>query len=178
MKPTKAFLLRAGVIAAGVVSGAWTPLVAPDSATAAPTKSCVSSQLAVSSGRPQGTAGTTYIPLVFTNKGATCALWGVATIQPVTGGAHRALGPLARNLSMGEMPVRQVIARGHAVSDALGVVDTGNFSPSACVARTANGVVVSLGSFVHATFLHLPITVCTKRSSVTTRLLVPGVNGY
>jgi hypothetical protein len=39
-------------------------------------------------------------------------------------------------------------------------------------------VVVRLGSFIHATYVRLAITVCTKRTSVTTKLLAPGVNGY
>ena len=98
-------------------------------------------------------------------------------IQPVAGNAHHAVGPMARSLSMGQMPARHVIAKGQSVSVAFGVVETGNYTPSTCVARSASGVVVSLGSFVHSTYVHLPIIVCTKRTSITTRLIVAGTTG-
>jgi hypothetical protein len=138
--------------------------------------SCVPAQMRVTHGAAQGTAGTTYIPLVFTNTGATCALWGVASVQPVLA-SRRALGPAARNQSMGEMPARHVLTRGRSVSVAFGVVETGNFTASSCVAREASGVVVSLASFVRPTYLRLPISVCTKRASTTTRLIVDGSLG-
>ena len=138
---------------------------------------CVSSQLTLAHGQSQGTAGTTYVPIVITNHRGTCAIWGVPAIQPVSGATHRALGPIARNLSMGEMAMRQVISRGASVSVAFGVVDTGNYSSSTCVARRANGVKVSLGGFFANRFVDLPITVCTKITSTTTRLLAKGSQG-
>ena len=138
---------------------------------------CASSQLTLTHGRSQGTAGTTYVPIVVTNSRGTCALWGVPAIQPVSGAAHRALGPIARNLSMGEMAARQLIAKGASVSVAFGIVDTGNYSSSTCVARRANGVKVSLGGFFANRFVGFPFTVCTKITSTTTRLLAKGSLG-
>lgn len=146
-------------------------------AGAANVANCVSSQLTLTHGRGQGTAGTTYVPLVITNHQGTCAIWGVPAIQPVSGAAHRALGPTARNLSMGEMAVRQVIAKGASVNVAFGIVDTGNYSASSCAARRANGVKVSLGGFFANRFVALPFSVCTKITSTTTRLLSPGSRG-
>jgi hypothetical protein len=176
MKSIK-FLAAVGLLASTLTtSGLLAASQFSSSASSAP--SCRSSRIAVTHGAPQGTAGTTYIPLRFTNEGAACAIWGVPVIQPVVGASHKPVGPGARNLSTGEMPVRHVVAKGAAVSVAFGVVDTGNYSASACVARSASGVIVTLGSFARATYLHLPITVCTKRWSVTTRLIVPGVSGY
>jgi len=66
-------------------------------------------------------------------------LFGVPTIQPVIGAAHRALGPLAKNESMGEMPALHTLAVGASVSVAFGVVDTGNLTASTCGARRARG---------------------------------------
>jgi len=166
----------ATVLSSAVGIGATT-LLTTAPASAAPVHNCVSSQIKVSHGPAQGTAGTTYYAIVFTNKGAACALWGVPTIQPVKGAAHHAVGPMARSLSMGMMPVRQVVAKGHSVSVAIGVTDTGNYTPSACVAAKADGILVALGSFVHSTYVHLPISVCTKLTSVTTKLIVPGMTG-
>jgi hypothetical protein len=170
--------VAAVAMAAGGLVAAAGPGATESVASAATVGSCASSQVTVSHGAPQGTAGTTYVPIIFTNTGAKCAIWGVPAIQPVAGSAHRAVGPLAHSLSMGEMPVRHLLAKGRSVSVAFGVVDTGNFTPSTCVARSANGVIVTLDSFVRPTYVHLPIAVCTKRSSTTTKLIVAGVNGY
>lgn len=145
-------------------------------ASGATVASCVPGQMRVTNGAAQGTAGTTYIPLIFTNTGATCAIWGVPSVQPVLA-SRRALGPAARNQSMGEMPIRHVLAKGHSVSVAFGVVETGNYTTSSCVARSASGVVVALVDFVRPTYLHLPISVCTKRASTITHLIVAGSLG-
>ncbi|HUY42676.1 MAG TPA: DUF4232 domain-containing protein [Acidimicrobiales bacterium] len=163
-----AVLLAPGVTVLG-------SLAAP--AGAANVSDCVSSQLTLAHARSQGTAGTTYVPIVITNHRSTCAIWGVPAIQPVSGAAHRALGPLARNLSMGEMAMRQVIAKGASVSVAFGIVDTGNYPSATCAARRASGVKVSLGNFFANRFVGFPLTVCTKIASTTTRLLAKGSQG-
>ncbi|HVA69697.1 MAG TPA: DUF4232 domain-containing protein [Acidimicrobiales bacterium] len=167
-------LLTGGLLGVGGLSAAATTRA----------KSCVSTQITVSRGAAQGTAGTNYYAIVFTNTGphvnlrvTACTLFGVPTIQPVIGSSHRPLGPPARNESMGEMPALHTLAEGQSVSVAFGVVDTGNIAPSRCGARKGRGVVVTLGTFVRPTYLNLPITVCTKRASTTTRLISPGVTG-
>jgi hypothetical protein len=168
-------VLVAGAVttgAAGAVPGFESAL-----ATAAAAKSCTPAQIAVSHGAPQGTAGTTFIPIIFKDTGATCTIFGVPSVQAVSGKAHHPVGPPARNQSMGEMPAIHTIAKGQAVSDAFGVVDTGNYTASTCGARSANGVIVTLGDFVHSRYVKMPITVCTKRSSTTTRLITPGTSG-
>jgi len=166
----------AGLLASGFAFSGSLLLGQSSSATTVP--SCVSGHLTVSLGQPQGAAGTIYYPIVFTNKGGECAIWGVPTLQPVNGVAHLAVGPPARNTSLGMMPVRHLFARGHSVSVAFGVVETGNYTPSTCVARSASGVMVSLAPFVRPTFVHLSIMVCTKRASTTTQLLASGITGY
>ena len=168
-KSVVSIMLVAGVAPVAALAQAST-------SSAAVTPSCVASQLSVSVGRAQGTAGTTYYPIVFTNRAGTCAIWGVPAIQPVAKGRH-ALGPMARNTSMGMMPLRHVIKYGQSVSVAFGVVETGNYPAASCVARHAVGVDVSLASFVASTYRPLSITVCTHRASTTTRLLAPGSRG-
>jgi hypothetical protein len=173
----KRVLVAASVGLSSLVASGTMALSAATSASAAPVKNCAPAQITVTHGAADGTAGTTFYPIVFTNTGEACAIFGVPAIQPVAGRAHHAVGPLARSLSMGEMPARHVIAKGQAVSVAVGVIDAGNYTPSTCVMRSANGVEVTLGTFVSSRFVHLPITVCTKRSSVTTRLITAGVTG-
>lgn len=177
MSSIKRVLVAMGIGASALVTGGFATFSGSLVASAATVKNCVLAQIKVTHGAADGTAGTTYYPIVFTNTGATCAIFGVPAIQPVAGSDHHAVGPLARSLSMGEMPVRHVIAKGQSVSVAFGVVETGNYTPSTCVAHSANGVVVTLGSFVTSRFVHLPISVCTKRTSITTRLITSGVTG-
>ena len=171
-------------LAGGMFAGGLLGVVGSTAAAATGAKSCRSTQITVSRGVAQGTAGTSYYALVFTNTGprvrtnaSACTLFGVPMIQPVIGPSHRPLGPPARNESMGEMPAMHTLAKGSSVSVAFGVVDPGNIGASACGARKARGVIVSLGSFVRPTYLSLPITVCTKVASTTTRLVSSGVTG-
>lgn len=169
---------RAVLVVVAVAAGVATPILGAGAATPrVAVRSCTPSAMSVSRGTSQGAAGTIYTPLVFTNHGAACAIWGVPSVQPVAGAAHRPVGPAAHNQSMGEMPMRHVLATGRSVSAAFGVVETSNFTPSRCVARHANGVLVSLGGFVRRTFVPMSISVCTTRASTTTRLIIAGVNG-
>lgn len=169
------------IVALGVAGALVAPAlsVTPAGAVGArvATRNCVASQLSVSHGTPNGAAGTIFIPIVFTNHGPACALWGVPAIQPVSGARHNPVGPLARNESMGEMPVRHVVKTGRSVSAAVGFTETGNYPSASCVAKKVSGVLVTLGSFVSRRYVALSDTVCTKRSSVSTRLLVAGVTG-
>ncbi len=173
---TRRILVTAVVLAAAAT---LTPVL-NTSANALVAKNCVTSQLGVRVGTPQGAAGTIYYPVIFTNRGAACALWGVPHIQPVVGGpAHRriAVGPPARNVSLGQMPVRLVVAHGRSVSDAFGVSESGNYPTNVCRAATARAIVVTLSPFVAATLLGLNISVCTRQASTSTRLLAPGTSG-
>jgi len=175
-------LARSATVIVGLVAGSFvaggSALLSATPVSGSTIKSCAPAQIKVSHGPSDGTAGTIYIPIVFTNTGATCTIFGVPAIQPVTGSTHHFVGPIAHNESMGEMPALHTLAKGHSVSDAFGVVATGNFTPSTCVARRAQGVLVSMGSFVTSRYVALAMTVCTKRASTTTRLVAPGVTGF
>ena len=158
--------------------------LAPDalaSGASVPAPNCVSAQLRVSLATPQGAAGTIYVPVVITNTGRACQIWGVPAIQPVvvtTARRFTPVGPRARNTSIGQMPVRHVVAKGKSLRDAVGVTETGNYPPSTCRARNATGVVVSLGGFLTGVYVPLKISVCTRLASTTTRLIAAGTTGY
>ena len=140
------------------------------------TPNCRAAQLTLTRGSHHVVGHVTYTALVVTNTATTCALWGVPAIQPV-GAKHRPVGPLARSLSMGEMPVRHVIARGVSVSASFGVTNTTSVPASTCHAARSKGIVVALGSFFSGRFLPMPLSVCTASASTTTRLLAPGTKG-
>jgi hypothetical protein len=172
---TLRILASAGLVTSGLALTSGTL-----AAAAVSVKNCTPAHLKVSLGVAQGTAGTIYYPILFTNTGTICALWGVAKVQPVVGGTSRShvkVGPPARNVSIGEMPVRHVVKTGHAVSDAYGVTESGNYTKSACLPKNAGAIVVSMGTFVNQVYVALKISVCTKLASTTTRLIVPGTTG-
>ncbi len=164
------------LVASVLVAGATFIIPSLSASASAVAGSCVPAQMSLSLGRPSGAAGTIYYPIVMTNRARQCAIWGVPAIQPVDA-TRRALGPSARNTSMGEMPVRHVLAHGQSVSVGFGVSETGNYSRATCQPRVAHGVIVSLAPFVRPTYLALVISVCTREASTTTRLLAPGVTG-
>jgi Domain of unknown function (DUF4232) len=159
-------------VAAAALLGGLTLLSGSPALAAAP--NCVSSQMKLSIGRSNGAAGTIYYPIVFTNQGGTCVIWGVPAVQPVAGASHHAVGPTARNNSMGQMPARHTLKTGQSVYDAYGVGETGNYTPSRCGPRNASGVRVSLAGFVRPRYLALKISTCTKLASTHTQLLSPG----
>ncbi len=161
------------VVAAGCALGAVVGQVA---ASAGAVPACRATQLRVSLGRPNGTAGTTYYPIVFTDTRGRCALWGVPRVQPV-GSGRRPVGPPASNDSVGRMAVRHVVARGQSVSAPLGVTDTGNYPSSRCAARAVLGVEIALTGFVPWTYRPLRTTVCTRLASTHVQLLVAGSTG-
>ncbi|MFI5035360.1 MAG: DUF4232 domain-containing protein [Acidimicrobiales bacterium] len=172
MKTAKTLITLAAAVGGLVVGGGGS------AASASPTPSCKPAQMVVSRGAAQGTAGTIYYPIIFTNTGGTCTIFGVPHIQPVVGPMHHALGPAAGNASMGEMPALHRLARGQSVSVGYGVTESGNFSVASCHPKTANGILVSLTPFVKSTFVKMTISVCTSRVSTHSRLLSPGKLGY
>ncbi len=164
--------------AAAAVLVAAAPLLAGSArAEAAGVPACASAQLVVYVGVSSGTAGTIYYSLVLTNRRAACVLWGVPAIQPVAGPTGRALGPPARNASVGQMPARHVVARGSSVSVAWGVSEVGNYPPARGRAAHAWGVTIALRPFLAPRRVRLASAVCTRLASTTTRLVAPGVTG-
>jgi hypothetical protein len=100
---------------------------------------CATSSLAVRLGTSQGTAGSTYVELDFTNiSGAACTLYGYPGVS-FTSGTDDAtqIGAAAAEISS---PARQLVTLApKAVAGAvLRVVFAGNFPASACHSVTAH----------------------------------------
>lgn len=110
---------------------------------------CATSALRLSVGRGNGTAGTTYYPLIFTNVGSkACAVSGVPSVQPTLGAVAAAnptpVGPPAtvRDLSSSGYGDAVRLAPKAQASAAFGVGDTANFSASQCVAASFRSITV------------------------------------
>jgi hypothetical protein len=144
---------------------------------------CTAPALRITVGRANGAAGTIYYPIVFTNVGAkACQLSGVPSVQPATGAlagvAHVAVGPLSsvsnRSASGYGNPVR--LSRGDKASAALGVTETGNYTPSQCVAASFQSLDVSLQGSGNW-WVPLKATTCTLLASTSVSGVVAGTSG-
>ena len=138
---------------------------------------CRSGRLHVTLGGGQGAACTEYFPLIFTNTGRTCQLWGTPRVQPMTN-RHVAVGPSAVVLSTGVAATTFVVGRSKSVSAPFGVQEAGNYSVDLCVPRDAQTLQVRLAGFRAPTYLRLRTTVCTARASTHVDQLVRGTSGY
>jgi len=124
---------------------------ATDTVTATPSESrlttsagsvptCRTSQLSVRLGKGEVAAGTTFQPIVFTNKGrSTCALRGypgVSFVAPATG---RQVGAAASHDP--QNPVTAIlIAPASSASAQLGIANFQNFDPRECLSHPVSGL--------------------------------------
>lgn len=148
---------------------------------------CASSDLRVSVGQSDGTAGTIFFPLIFDNVSShACVISGTPTVQPTTGSlagvAHILVGPAATDRTIASSGYGDSVrlAPGEKASAAFGVVETGNFTPSQCVARKFQSLSVGVSSVSDGAswFVALSSTTCTLLSSTNISGLVPGVTGF
>lgn|GEM_PF-1836357 len=148
--------------------------------------SCASTQLKLSVGQPDGTAGTIFFPLIVTNVGShACVLSGTPSVQPTSGSlagdAHILVGPRATLRGTGSTGYGDSIRLWpHAkASAAYGVVETGNFSPSQCVSKNFESLSVGISSVSRDTswFVPLSSTTCSKLASTNISGFVPGTSG-
>ncbi|MFZ1063664.1 MAG: DUF4232 domain-containing protein [Acidimicrobiales bacterium] len=147
---------------------------------------CASSALRMSVGQSNGTAGTIFYPLIVTNVSKhACVVSGTPSVQPTTGSlaglAHILVGPAATIRDTGSTGYGDSIrlAPGQKASAAYGVVETGNFSPSQCVAKSFQSLSVGIASASGGAnyFLALASTACTKLASTNISGFVPGITG-
>lgn len=141
------------------------------------------SMLTVSVGQSNGAAGTIYYPLVLLNPtSAACTISGIPTVQPTSrrtsGSSYSPVGPAARKLNLSAQglgnPVR--LAPNASASVAFGVSETGNYTPSDCVAKAAKSVTLSIGA-VHGIWTPMSISVCTKLASTSVSGVSPTTTG-
>ncbi len=104
------------------------------------TGACATSALKVSLGQPNGAAGTTFYPLRFVNTSKVgCTLHGYPGVSAVTASGKQ-IGSPASRISASSKTV--TLLPGKTQSAVLGIIDTGDFSPSQCAPVTAAGLKV------------------------------------
>ena len=99
---------------------------------------CTTSGLSVKLGAANGAAGSSFIPIVFTNTtGSSCSLLGYPGVSFVTGQGGSQIGSAAARVAT--QPANNIVlAAGGVANASLRVVDAQNFSSSACQLTTAS----------------------------------------
>ena len=163
------------------------PSVAPSSPTPSPSSKptvhtepmipatqCPSSALRVTVNKTRGgaAAGTSYVALDFTNtSGHSCHMFGFPGVSFVTGNPGSQIGAAAsRQTTFG--PENVTLASGAVAHAWLGVVNAGNFSPSACGPVTAHWLKVYPPDQFTALYTRFTAQVCSKKVSTGTPLII------
>jgi hypothetical protein len=166
----------ARIVSAAAIATSALVIVVPSSAGArrvahaAATPGCSSSQLVNwLDTNANGTAGTIFYELQFTNLGNTCTLRGYPGVSAVSL-SHQQLGRPARRVT-GIKLKTITLKRGATVKAALGIEDTGAIPSSQCKAVTAAGLRVFAPNTTGSTVIPFPFSTCSASgtSSLTIR---------
>jgi hypothetical protein len=139
-----------------------------------PATQCPTSALRakVSKTRGGAAAGTSYVALEFTNtSGHRCDLYGFPGVSFRTGNPGSLIGaPASRQTTFG--PETVSLASGATAHAWLGIVDAGNFSPSACAPVTAHWLKIYPPDQFTALYTGFTAQVCSKKVTGSAPLLI------
>jgi hypothetical protein len=153
----------AAALGAGAAAGAAT---VPAAHTAASVATCATSQLTVWYGEPGGAAaGSSYVPLEFSNIGTTsCALDGFPGVSAV-GDTGAQLGTSA-SWNHAITPTNVVLAPGGTAHVILQITDVYNYPPTTCGPTQASGLRVYPPNQTASVIVPLTFEACGKTGPV------------
>lgn len=155
-------------------SAAVTPSSSPS--TTAGTPECRTADLHVGAGRVNGTAGTFYVPIRFTNAGAhPCELVGYPGVSYLASPGGSQVGDAAQRQGSAGSPV--VLRPGQTASAIVGMVDVGALPASSCRPTSVAGFRVYPPDQTASVFVAHRGTGCaghTGQPQLTVRAVRPG----
>jgi hypothetical protein len=126
---------------------------------------CTTSALKVSLGPANGAAGTVFYPIRFLNTGKLgCTLRGYPGVSAVTG-SGKPIGSPASPISSSYGTV--TLLPGKTQSAVVGIVETGDFSPSQCAPVTAAGLKVFPPGQSKAVTIKKPFSTCSSTTVIS-----------
>lgn len=138
---------------------------------------CVVSELRVTLGQSQGAAGSTELPLVFTNVGGrTCALDGFPGVSYVQGGADGAQVGAAATRS-GESAGAVTLAPDATATAMVRAVEVQNYPADTCAPTPVAGLRVYPPNDTGSIFVPYATTGCSKTGDDLNQLSVQAVTG-
>ncbi len=161
-----------------VTPSSSTPTTTPSSTPAGP-PTCQPSALHVKLGLSQGTAGSVYQVIDFTNtSGSDCSMFGYPGVSFVTGPGGSQIGaPATRNPASSPKPI--TLAPGQVVNSVLQVVDAGNYPAKDCLPVTVHWLKIYPPGDFSPLYLHYTTQACSKagKSILTVQAIVNGSGG-
>ena len=129
------------------------------------TSTCATSALKVSLGQANGAAGTVFYPLNFVNKSKLgCTLRGYPGVTAVTR-SGKPIGSPASPIASSYKTV--TLLPGKTQSALVGIVETGNFSPSQCAPVMAAGLKVAPPGQSKAVTIKKTFSTCSSTSVIS-----------
>ena len=153
-----------------------TSTVPPTSAdpTAADNPNCAAAELSVSLATPRGAAGSTELPIEFTNIGdRTCRLVGYPGVSYVSSRGGARVGQAAVRSESDPVPV-ELVPGAVAVSTVKAAV-VENYPAGACVPTAVSGIDVYSPNTTEVVYLAYPTTGCSSVDPSITQLAVQPV---
>lgn len=166
----------------GTADAVPTPAASVTAAAAAATApaqlaGCAVSELRVTLGQGQGAAGSTELPLVFTNVGGrTCALDGFPGVSYVQGGADGAQVGAAATRS-GESAGAVTLAPDATATAMVRAVEVQNYPADTCAPTPVAGLRVYPPNDTGSIFVPYATTGCSKTGDGLNQLSVQAVTG-
>jgi hypothetical protein len=135
----------------------------------AATAGCATSALKVALGRGNGTLGSIYYPIKFTNRGGqACTLRGYPGVSALTAGGKQIGSPATRSGT----PFHTVtLAPGKQRSATVRVEDTGALTKSVCKPVKAAALRIIPPNQTQSLTIKVGFTVCSKKSSPSMQVL-------
>jgi hypothetical protein len=174
-----------GASASGTVTATTTVTATPAASTPPPPATgssasphtagppaCATSGLSVKLGAGNGAAGSTYIPIVFTNTtGSSCSLFGYPGVSFVTGQGGSQIGSAAQRDST--QPAQNIVLAAGGVAHAtLRVVQAANFPVAACKPTTAGELKIFPPGQTAPLYLAFSAKTCTSTAAASQVLFI------
>jgi Protein of unknown function (DUF4232) len=161
-------------------TAAASPSISPASTpTVAGPAPCATRDLGVKAGLSQGTAGSIYQVIVFTNiSNVTCTLYGYPGVSFASTGASG--GQIGLAAKENPTPPRELVtlAPGAAANALLRIVDAGNFPPATCGMVTAHWLVIFPPNQTTPVYLSYTSSTCSNPVQIlTVDVIQPGSGG-
>jgi len=159
-----------GTSGSGAASSPAAPVAPTSKSTPAPNlAACATANLSVSlvSNMGGGAAGSTYVPIQFTNTaGTACAMYGFPGVSLVTGQNGSQIGAPAQR--SGNSAKVTVTLASHATAHAwLQIAEAGNYPASSCHVTTANWLKIFPPGNTAAAYVNHSFQTCSSAKVVT-----------
>jgi Protein of unknown function (DUF4232) len=133
---------------------------------------CATSGLSVKLGAGNGAAGSTFVPIVFTNtSGSSCSLFGYPGVSFVTGQGGSQIGLAAQRDST--QPAQNIVLAAGGVAHAvLRVVQAANFPAASCQIATASTLKIFPPEQTAPLYLAYSAKTCSSNSTADQVLFI------